>query len=202
MLDLPPEIFKKTFQHLNKKALQTCCFVCKSWYMLAIPLNWKEVTLQNRNIALVKTLLTNYDNNQYFKYSRHTKTLAIIHSNDFRNQYKFSKLELLGLLNHLPNLNRIHLGQESNYFVDYLEFLLDADMPQIKNIDIGYYGDHSKDFHNLFFVVNYRFRDTITSVYLFYDKSIINFNSQHINILDSLAEFKKLTVLEIHNTVI
>ncbi|KAI9270212.1 hypothetical protein EDC94DRAFT_581457 [Helicostylum pulchrum] len=120
--------------------------------MLAIPLNWKEVTLKNHNIALVKNLLNDSNNNQYFKYTHRIKKLTISDSKDIRNQYKFSKLELLGLLNQLPNLNEIALSKTS-YFEDYLEFLLDTDTPQIKKIDTGYHKNHfgRSYFHGLLF---------------------------------------------------
>lgn len=173
---LYPKILKTIFQYLKKKDLRTCYFVCKSRCLIAIMLNWKKVTLRNHNIALVKTLLNNSDNNQCFKYSHHIKKLTINDSRDIRNQYKFNKHELLELLNQLSNINEIEFSV-TNCLGEYLRYLLDADMPHIKKIICTecYFPSY---FDSLSFLVNYTFRATITSVELFYDKSIIHLYSQ------------------------
>ncbi|KAI9248327.1 hypothetical protein EDC94DRAFT_589468 [Helicostylum pulchrum] len=197
MLDLPSEIFRTIFQYLEKKDLQTCYFVCKSWYSIAIPLDWKEVMLTGSRISLVKSHLKDPNYRQYFKYSYLIVKLSI---KDGFSSFQFSKPELLALLKHLPNLEDVDI-RFTCHADEYIRFLLDADMPRINKINTGcFYGRFNSRFHyDVLFLVYYRFRDTITSVDLFYDKSIIRFNSQHINTLHSLTEFEKLTELNFQN---
>lgn len=96
------------------------------------------MTLQNHNIALLKTILSNSNNSQYFKHSHHTKALAIRNGRISINKYKFSKIEFLELLNHLPNINEIDFIKTA-YRNEYFEFLLDVDLPHINIIDTGHF---------------------------------------------------------------
>lgn len=54
--------------------------------------------------------------------------------------------------------------------------------------------------YDLYFLVCYRFRGSISYSILDYTKSTICFNSQQIDILNSLADFKQLTQLEFRNS--
>ncbi|KAI9265705.1 hypothetical protein EDC94DRAFT_668597 [Helicostylum pulchrum] len=173
MRDLPLQIFKEIFRYLEQKDLQTCYFVCKSWYDMAIPLNWGQVTLQNSKIAPAKSYLHHLDHSQYFKYGHLITKLNITDKKKSSQEisYKFSKPELLALLN--------------------------ADLKHISEISTGGFTDDY--YYDLLFLVSYRFRDTIARVDLVYDKNTIHLNSHHINTLYSLNEFKKLTKLSLHN---
>ncbi|GAA5806361.1 hypothetical protein HPULCUR_011894 [Helicostylum pulchrum] len=70
-------------------------------------------------------------------------------------------------------------------------------MQHINNIDTG--SNLRLIRNDLLFSVYYKFRNSITCIRLLDDRHTINFNSQQINILNSLTQFKKLTKLELHN---
>ncbi|GAA5800732.1 hypothetical protein HPULCUR_006168 [Helicostylum pulchrum] len=116
MRDLPLQIFKEIFRYLEQKDLQTCYFVCKSWYDMAIPLNWGQATLQNSKIAPAKSYLHHLDHSQYFKYGHLITKLNITDKKKSSQEisYKFSKPELLALLSRLPNLNEIDISSTSD----------------------------------------------------------------------------------------
>ncbi|GAA5813864.1 hypothetical protein MFLAVUS_007351 [Mucor flavus] len=166
---------------------------------MAIPLGWKEVTLQNHNVSLVQSHLNNFDGDQYFKNGYLIKKLTFQGTVDYRDSCKFNRLELLELLNHLPNLNEIDLD-EADYPDEYLKFLLDADLQYINKIDIGSNLFFTRS--SLLFSVYNTFRSSITSIRLLYNRNLINYNSRQTNTtLNSLTQFRKLTKLELHNTV-
>ncbi|GAA5805523.1 hypothetical protein HPULCUR_011040 [Helicostylum pulchrum] len=196
MHDLPAEIYINIFLYLKRIDLQTCYYICKSWRTVAMPLGWKEVTLKNRNISLVKSHLNNVGSNQYFKYSHLIKTLAFEDAEDRRDLYKFGRLKLLELFNQLPNLKVINFTV-TNYLEEYLEYLLEADMQHINSIYTGSITRSAQS--DLLFSAYYKFRNSITCIDLLYNRDIINFDSQQINILNSLNQFKKLKKLVIHN---
>ncbi|KAI9270126.1 hypothetical protein EDC94DRAFT_645545 [Helicostylum pulchrum] len=162
MRDLPSEIFNSIFQNLEQKDLQTCYFVCKSWYYVAIPLNWGEVTLQNSKISLVISYLNHLDHSQYFKYGHLITKLKITDKWKQHNgrTYRFSKPELLVLLGQLPNLKKIDISP-TRYAGEYIGFLLDADLKHISEISTADLTDSY--YYDLLFLVYYRFRDTIAS---------------------------------------
>ncbi|GAA5806350.1 hypothetical protein HPULCUR_011883 [Helicostylum pulchrum] len=197
MRDLPAEIYTIIFLYLEKEDLQECYFVCKSWHTMAIPLGWEEVTLRTHNISLVKSHFNNLNHDRYFKYSHLIKTLAFEDYKNYGDYYKLSRLELLELLNLLPNLKEIDFS-ETNYAKEYLEYLLGADMQNINRIYTGF--DLCLIQSDLLFSVYYKFRNSITCIRLLLDdRHTINFDSQQINILNSLNQFKKLTKLELYN---
>lgn len=76
MRDLPTEIYPNIFQYLKRKDPQTCHFVCKHWYTIAIPLHWEVLALNHCSIAFVKSHLNDICPNQYFKYRRLIKKIA------------------------------------------------------------------------------------------------------------------------------
>ncbi|KAI9274059.1 hypothetical protein EDC94DRAFT_644344 [Helicostylum pulchrum] len=194
MQDLPVEIYTKTFLYLERIDFQTCYFVCKSWYMMAIPLGWEAVILRDRNISRLKLLLNNLDHNQYFKHSHLTTTLAFRETRGRRDSYALNRLELLELLNQLPNLKEIDFKLVYNP-EEYVGYLLDADMQHINHIDIGFnLCDIRSD---LLFSVYYKFRNSLTCISLVYDRNTIN--SRKTDISNLLTRFKKLTKLELHN---
>ncbi|KAI9244997.1 hypothetical protein EDC94DRAFT_653752 [Helicostylum pulchrum] len=194
MQDLPVEIYTKIFLYLERIDYQTCYFVCKSWYTMAIPLGWEAVILRDRNISRLKLLLNNLDGNQYFKHSHLTTTLAFRATRSRRDSYTFNKLELLELLKQLPNLKEIDFKLVYNP-EEYVGYLLDADMQHINHIDIGFnLCDIRSD---LLFSVYYKFRNSLTCISLVYDRNTIN--SRKTNISNLLTRFKKLTKLELYN---
>lgn len=124
--NLPSEISKKIFHYLNQKDIETCYFVCKNWYLVAIRLNREDVKLNNSKIGLVKSHLNDSNYCEYFKYGHLIKKLTVINRdsmleniiNDLvvekifgrlekrntpKDQYKFSKQEILLLLNQLQD---------------------------------------------------------------------------------------------------
>ncbi|GAA5815416.1 hypothetical protein MFLAVUS_008924 [Mucor flavus] len=210
---LPSEVRKEIFLYLNKEDLQTCHFVCKLWYSIVIPISWQEVTLQDDNIPLVKSHLSESNHGQYFEHGRLIKKLTIRNPDrsvyilfaadaqkDYERQYKFSKLELLKLLSQLSNLKEIDLS-DTSYFEEYLEFLLDANLEDINKIDAGHFDyDLQESYtYEVYFLVCYKFRKSISWMPLSYRQETYNFNSQQINVFDSLTQFKELTELEFHN---
>ncbi|GAA5803160.1 hypothetical protein HPULCUR_008636 [Helicostylum pulchrum] len=104
---------------------------------MAIPLGWEAVILRDRNISRLKLLLNNLDHNQYFKHSHLTTTLAFRETRSRRDSYTFNGLELLELLNQLPNLKEVDFKLVYNP-EEYVGYLLDADMQHINHIDIGF----------------------------------------------------------------
>ncbi|GAA5813731.1 hypothetical protein MFLAVUS_007218 [Mucor flavus] len=196
MRDLPAEIYANIFQYLKREDLQKCHLVCTRWHTMAIPFRWEEVKLGPRNIALVKSHFKELDLNQYFRNSHLIKKLTFQNITNCKDVNRFSRLELLDLLNHLPNLNEIDFN-ETKYPEEYLGFLLDADMRHINNIDTGSELRHIPN--DLLFSVYYKFRNSITCIRLGYDRDTFNFDSQEINILNSLTQFKKLTKLVLYN---
>lgn len=210
---LPSEVRKEIFLYLNKEDLQTCHFVCKFWYSMVIPISWQEVTLQDDNISLVKSHLSESNHGQYFEHGHFIKKLTIrnpdrsLHilfavdaQEDYERQYKFSKLELLKLLSHLSNLKEIDLS-DTSYFEEYLEFLLDANLENINKIDAGHFDyDLQESYtYEVYFLVCYKFRKSISWMPLSYRQEAYNFNSQQINVFDLLTQFKELTELEFRN---
>ncbi|KAI9262957.1 hypothetical protein EDC94DRAFT_671237 [Helicostylum pulchrum] len=187
MNNLSSEVHKETFLHLTKKGLQAYRFVCKSLHSIVIPFIWKEVKIQDDNISLVKSYLNEFNHGRYFKHGHLIKKLTIEDVNlrfrtilfdegareDYEKRYKFSKLELLKLLNQLPNLKEIDLS-DTSYFVEYLEFLLDANLKHVNKIDARYF--------------DYR-----------YCQETYNCNSQQTNAINSLTQFKELTALDFRN---
>ncbi|GAA5813779.1 hypothetical protein MFLAVUS_007266 [Mucor flavus] len=171
-------------------------FVSLCWYVMAIPLSWEAVTLKRRNISLVKSLLNDFEHSQYFKYSHLITKLAFKDYVKYEDPYKFSRLELLELLNQLPNINEIDFSG-TNYPEEYLGFLLDADMQHISKINTGSNLFFTRS--NLLFSVYNKFRSSITCIRLLYDKNMIHFNSPPTNVLNLLTQFDKLTKLELHN---
>ncbi|KAI9266357.1 hypothetical protein EDC94DRAFT_603502 [Helicostylum pulchrum] len=136
MKDLPAEIYTNIFVYLKRKDLQTCCFVCKTWYRTAIQLSWEEVTLRTHNISLMKSDFNNLYHTQYLKYSRLIKTLAFEDAKNYGDPDKFDRKELLELLNLSPNLKVIDFSK-TNYLEKYLGYLLDSDLQHIKRIYTG-----------------------------------------------------------------
>lgn len=223
MFNLPSEISEKIFHYLNRKDTETRYFVCKSWYSVAIRLNWEEVKLNDPKIGLVKSHLNDSNYWEYFKYGHLIKKLTIINPTNMleniinipafenivsklekcnisKDQYKFSKQEILLLLDQLPNLGEIDIGS-CKYLNDYLTFLLDADKQGIDKInvipsDTFFTSDVSYD---LYFLACYKFRESISCTIVNYCESTLNFNSQEINVLNSLTQFKQLTQLEFYN---
>ncbi|KAI8095984.1 hypothetical protein BDF21DRAFT_394266 [Thamnidium elegans] len=189
-----------TFNETGQKDLQTCYFVCKSWYSVAIPLNWESINLPNYKVALVKSHLNGFDHYQYFKYGHLITTLTIDGPEIIKGYmgHKFSKPELLMLLNQLPNLSNIDLNY-SDYVTEYLEALLYADLQCINEINIG----DNEHFNclDLHFLTCYKSRNSISRMSLSYDKSTIVFNSQQINILNSLTQFNQLEWLHFKNSL-
>ncbi|GAA5809718.1 hypothetical protein MFLAVUS_003131 [Mucor flavus] len=159
-------------------------------------MGWRAVMLQPHNIAHVKSHFNNVNHSQYFKYSHFTTELAFKDVKNCKEFYKFSKLELLELLNRLPSLKKINFG-ETNYPEEYFEYLLDADMQHINEINTGAKFLNIRS--DVVFSVYYKFRNSITVIGLFYDRNAINFDSQQINIINSLTQFKKLTTLILWN---
>ncbi|GAA5805283.1 hypothetical protein HPULCUR_010798 [Helicostylum pulchrum] len=151
---------------------------------MAIPLGWEAVTLRDHNVSLVKAHLKNLDHNQYFKYSHLITKLIFQETMDSGHSYKFNRLELLELLNQLPNLKEIDFKQ-IYYPEKYVGYLLDADMQHINNIDTGSNLYYIRS--DLLFSVYYKFRSSITCISLLYNQNMINPNSQQINILNSLT---------------
>ncbi|GAA5806268.1 hypothetical protein HPULCUR_011799 [Helicostylum pulchrum] len=195
MYYLRAQTYTDIFRYLKRKVLPACYLVCKSWHTAAIPLDWEEVTLGTHNISLVKSHLNKFGHYQHFK-SDHLKKLAF---KDYKNDgdlYKFDKLELLALFNQLPNLNEIDFSR-TNYLEEYLECLLYADMQHIKTINTGQLFQRIQS--DLLFSVYYKFHSSITCLCLLYDKNTINVDSQQINMLSLLTQFKKLTKLVLHN---
>ncbi|GAA5805456.1 hypothetical protein HPULCUR_010972 [Helicostylum pulchrum] len=144
---------------------------------MAITLSWEAATLRNRNITLVNSPFQD-----------------IL---DYKDQGKYTRLDILELFEQLPNLNEIGFSM-TKHPEEYLEYLLDADMRHIGNINTGS-NLLSRIRSDLLFSVYYEFRSSITCILLVYDKNTINFNSQQTNILDFLTQFKKLTKLELYN---
>ncbi|GAA5813736.1 hypothetical protein MFLAVUS_007223 [Mucor flavus] len=155
MRNLPAKVYTNIFQYLKRKDFQTCYCVCKSWYMMAIPLNSEAVTIQNLNISLVKSHLHNFSRKcfkysnlikklvfkdtrdyEYYKYGTVTRQLVCQDHKNHGDQDEFSKLEFLDLLDQLPNLNEIDFSG-TYYFEEYVEYLLQADMQHINNINTG-----------------------------------------------------------------
>lgn len=184
---------------------------------MATPLDSEAVTIQNLNMFFVKSHLHNFGS-KYFKYSNLIKKLAFKETRDYEyyeydkygpvirqvfyedvknhgDQDEFSRLEFLDLLDQLPNLNVIDFSK-TFYFEEYVEYLLKADLQHINNIDTGCNLDRIPN--DLLFSVYYKFRNSITSMRLVYDKNIINFNLHQINMVNSLTHFKKLTELELY----
>ncbi|KAI9261809.1 hypothetical protein EDC94DRAFT_672060 [Helicostylum pulchrum] len=122
------------------------------------------------------------------------KTFRTERYNTPTDQYKFSKQEILLLLNQLPNLGEIDIGS-SKYCNDYLGFFLDADKQSINKITV----ESFNPFFGLYFLACYKFREYISCMTLHYCESTLNFNSQEINVLHSLTQFKQLTQLEFYN---
>lgn len=60
-------------------------------------------------------------------------------------------------------------------------------------------GSPESGLHELYFFVNYKLQNTISSIHLLYNKSTIHFESQQIDVLNSLTQFKQLTELYFHN---
>ncbi|GAA5801125.1 hypothetical protein HPULCUR_006567 [Helicostylum pulchrum] len=178
MRDLPAEIYTNIF-----------------WYAVAIQLSWEEVILRTRNISLMKFDFNNPYFTQYLKYSHLIKTLAFEDAKDHRCSDKFSRIELLELLDLSPNLEAIYFSV-TNYLEEYLRYLLDAELQHIKRIDTGLNLRLLRS--NLLFPVYYKFRNSISCIRLAYDRKPNNFESQLINILNSLTQFKQLTKLELH----
>ncbi|GAA5813750.1 hypothetical protein MFLAVUS_007237 [Mucor flavus] len=193
---LPAETLTNIFRHLKRKDLQACYFVCKSWYTSANTLRWKDVTLRPRTIPLVKSHLNDLGHNQYFKCCHLIKKLAFQDAPSEDGLLKFSRPELLLLLDLLPNLNEIDFSV-TNFPEDYLECLLHTDMQHIKRINTG--ANISEIRCDLLLSVYYKFRNSITHIRLVYDRDEINFNSQHMDLIDSLTRFKKLTKLVFYN---
>ncbi|KAI9266292.1 hypothetical protein EDC94DRAFT_603356 [Helicostylum pulchrum] len=190
MRDLPVEIYTNIFLYLKRRDLQTCYFVCKSWYTMTIQLGWETVTLQDHNISRLKLLLNAFVRKQYFKYSRLITKLAIQDAM-YRDWYKFSELELLELLKQLPYLKEIDFTR-THYPNEYVGYLINADMQHINRIDTG---TNLTDIRSdLLFSVYYKFRSSITCIRLLYNRNTVSFN-----ILNFLTKFKKLTKLELRN---
>ncbi|KAI9263974.1 hypothetical protein EDC94DRAFT_658865 [Helicostylum pulchrum] len=133
------------------------------------------------------------NNNQYFKHSYLTTTLVFRETRSRRVSYTFNRLELLEILNQLPNLEidfKLVYNPE-----EYVGYLLDADMQHINHIDIGFnLCDIRSD---LLFSVYYKFLNSLTCISLVYDRNRIN--SRKTNISNLLTRFKKLTKLELYN---
>lgn len=148
----------------------------------------------------VKSHLGENNLDRYFKYGHLIKKLTInIYCNEY-NSDKFSKPELLALLSQLPKLNEFCI-RDIKYAEHYLSILLNADMKHMNKIDIGNFERDSSESgpHDMYFFVNYKLRNTISSLHLLYNKSTICFESQQIDILNSLTHFKQLTELYFHN---
>ncbi|KAI9266419.1 hypothetical protein EDC94DRAFT_583054 [Helicostylum pulchrum] len=169
MHNLPVEICTAIFLYLKRKDLVECFLVCKIWHTMAITLSWEAATLRNPFQDIL----------------------------DYKDQGKYTRLDILELFEQLPNLNEIGFSMTKRP-EEYLEYLLDADMRHIGNINTGS-NLFSRIRSDLLFSVYYEFRSSITCICLVYDKNTINFNSQQTNILDFLNRFKKLTKLELCN---
>ncbi|GAA5815197.1 hypothetical protein MFLAVUS_008703 [Mucor flavus] len=133
----------------------------ENWYTLAIRMGWRAEMLQPHNIAPVKSHFNNVNHSQYFKYGHLTTELAFQDAKNCKDSYKFSKLELLELLNRLPSLKKINFG-ETNYLEEYLEYLLDADMQHIDEINTGAKFLNIRS--DVVFSVYYKSRNSITII--------------------------------------
>ncbi|GAA5805075.1 hypothetical protein HPULCUR_010588 [Helicostylum pulchrum] len=205
-MNLPYEIYLQIFNLLNKDTLISCTIVCKYWSLPAFQVYYKELTINENSLNILKRLL---DKEQCFKYCHWTEELYIHQeevsyyldeSGEIEAIVTFTKQEFLKFFEYLPNLKKIELCTYSCQ-TEYMRYLRDIDTSQyltrLGNIifEIDSFNDVLYD---LYYSVYYNFRASLTRISLYnMDKSVLAFH--YGGILSFLSQFKKLTRLAYYN---
>ncbi|CAO3620607.1 unnamed protein product [Mucor fragilis] len=189
--DLPTEVYCAIFQWLSKQAQYQCIFVCKSWHATAAQIYFSEFLLPLHQPKKVSGLL----NSPNIALCIRTLKVYGIQS----SQRPFGRQELRKLLGNMPYLNTLSFDTYDPH--EHLHVL--SQMPQhqlrnIKEIRVGHHGA-SNDIERLYILNNLRLCNNIEYLRLQYLR--MYFQANRLNLVQYLAQFKRLKHLVIANSI-
>jgi hypothetical protein len=158
VLHLPTEIWKEVFNCLsNKNDLKSCLLVCKSWYFISRSFFSDDIRIQLKDIyfgKLYKDLST---------YPALAEKVSAITLTDASTGLSDATL-FRSLLNLCTNLRELLFDITDIY--EYLKILnrREASLPSIQKIHVIRLCECSPAVRRFHLWVNYRFRETITSI--------------------------------------
>lgn len=189
--------------------------MCKRWHHLVKSIYFEKVYLNGKNIQWLKRYLEasseSSSNTLKFEQLDMTKRL-IIHSDiDYSSESnfgysanlgtQFTEREFLYLLSRFPNLKCLDIRQ-SMHQAHYMKIFCNyqpIELPQLEEVIME--SDDNDDYNDFYRVLKlevfYQFRHSLKYMTAAYTNSIV----REKKFMETLVDFKRLTVLEIYNDV-